>query len=363
MGKLDHNLDAYRLAASALERMRALLRRHLEAVHGEDWESLGIPDDPREFLRQRRERESSVKWNSSSSADLLDYAGFVNLYEVVANDPQLRQGFSRLVPEPAALRLRFLELDTVLNRIGYARPVAESDMELLLGFDERLRQIAGALTGTPQVHAEESVAPGKPPGDGGHRPRAAAQSSPAPPASPVPQPPPVAPAPPPAAAAQPPAQHDEPQRRPGRDRATTAPTAPAPPAHSEPERPSPTAPQQKELEAALRRGDDAVLLTALYLEITSLAERLWSDGASAGSPVWDLVSESSWYRERFSALRLKVVSDFYDLLRAVDERRAAGAGRSQLHDLLKERNFAHLLMDLREFFKPLVGAGKRSPGR
>ena len=118
----------------------------------------------------------------------------------------------------------------------------------------------------------------------------------------------------------------------------------------------------KDLELALKRGDDGVVLGALYQEITSLAEKLWGESAAAGAPVWERVSESPWYRDRFSALRLRVVSDFYDLLRAVQERRAAGSSRSDLHELLKDRNFAQLLMDLREFFRPFVTTTRTGPG-
>ncbi len=166
MTKLDHNLDAYRLAAAALERLRALLRRHLEAAHSPNWERDGIPASPRDFLMQRRDRENAVKWNSSAGVDLLDFAGFVNLYEVLASHPRLLDGFSRLVPDPQALRMRFLELDTVLNRIAYARPVSESDVELLLGFDERLRALVTDLVVDPSAGAaapDEALESPKPP--------------------------------------------------------------------------------------------------------------------------------------------------------------------------------------------------------
>jgi hypothetical protein len=116
----------------------------------------------------------------------------------------------------------------------------------------------------------------------------------------------------------------------------------------------------KDLEAALKRGDDTVVLGALYQEITGLAEKLWGDAASAQAPTWGMVCESSWYRDRFSALRLRVVSDFYDLLRAVSERRANGGTRTELHEFLKDRNFAQILMDLREFFRPLLAQGRPS---
>jgi hypothetical protein len=365
MGKLDHNLDAYRLAASALERLRALIRRHLEAAHGSEWQAAGIPDDPGEFLAQRRNRESSVKWNPSSATDLLDFAGFVNLHEILTTHHRLRDAFSRLVPEPQTLRLRFLELDTVLNRIAYARPVSESDMELLLGFDERLRQLASDLnaeaTGTEQPAREAAPAAVKAEPKPPARPleRAAAQA-----ATPLPPPPPPPPIP---RSAQPAGAHTARHREEvgeasaqpaqplsGSVRAATGKPAVGAAAKAPPEPPV----VSNDLEAALKRGEDAVVLSALYQEITALAEKLWGDSASVQAPTWDLVCESLWFRERFSALRLRVVSDFYDLLRAVNERRANGSTRMELQEFLKDRNFAQILMDLREFFRPLLAQGR-----
>jgi hypothetical protein len=362
MAKLDHNLDAYRLAAAALERLRALLRRHLEATHGAGWEKAGLPAETREILAQRREREAAVKWNSATGLDVLDFAGFVNLYEVLASVPRLRDGFSRLVPEPQALRLRFLELDTVLNRIAYARPVSESDMELLLGFDERLRALA---TDLPIDTVAEAAAPEEP---------SARLSQPAP-AAKVPLEPAAtaqthAPAAPPAAAAT--AAPASPSPSSGRPRASEGrpargqggsqgpPTTGSIPVILSKETQGPAV--VNDLDAALRRGDDSTVLTALYQEITGLAEKIWSDAASARSPIWEAVRESAWYENRFSALRLRVVSDFYDLLRNIQERQAAGNTRTDVHEFLKERNFAQILMDLREFFRPLAASSRQGRG-
>jgi len=366
MGKLEHNLDAYRQAAAALERLRGLIRHHLAAAHGDAWETDGIPDEPRQFLQQRRARENSVKWNPTSATDLLDFAGFVNLHDILNAHPRLQQGFARLAPEQGALKLRFLELDTVLNRIAYARPVSDSDMELLLGFDERLRQLAGEL-------AAAADDPGAPPSPPPRRPEPD-RHAPPPPApapaggtaatAPPPAPPPAAPAPRVAAAARradapgaarrdPPT---EPIERTQRPPSGSIPTASAPQDGAE----EPGTP--KDLELAIRRGDDAAVLSFLYREITGLAEKLWGDSSAAAAPAWEQVCESPWYRDRFSALRLRVVSDFYDLVRTVQDKRAAGATRGDLHELLKDRNFAQLLMDLREFFRPYLNATTR-PGR
>ncbi len=364
MAKLDHNLDAYRLAAAALERLRALLRRHLEAAHGASWEQDGIPHEPREFLAQRREREAAVKWNSATGLDLLEFAGFVNLYEVLSAHPRLRDGFSRLVPDPQALRIRFLELDTVLNRIAYARPVSEADMELLLGFDERLRTLANDL---PVDAAAAAVVAGGPPTPAQPVRAAAAVETPAMPASPpgaaapaqagvAPQTP-AAPTPPPAKARIAETRERAPRGHGGSHGTPSTGSIPVI-LSMEPQASTVT----KDLDGALKRGDDSEILTALYQEITGLAEKIWGDAASARSPVWEAVRESAWYEKRFSALRLRVVSDFYGLLRTVQERVAAGASRTDLHEFLKERNFAQILMDLREFFRPLAGGSRAGRG-
>ncbi len=363
MPKLDHNLDAYRLAAAALGRLRALLRRHLEATHGTGWEKDGLPAETREFLAQRREREAAVKWNPATGLDVLDFAGFVNLYEVLTSLPRLRDGFSRLVPEPQALRMRFLELDTVLNRIAYARPVSESDMELLLGFDERLRALA---TDLPIDTLAETTAPEEPapvarlsqPAPAANEPlKPAATQTPAPAAPPA-APATVAPASPPSSSGKPRASEGRPGR--GHGGSQGPPTTGSIPVilNKEAQGSAPV----KDLDAALRRGDDPAVLTALYQEITGLAEKIWGDAASARSPIWEAVRESAWYENRFSALRLRVVSDFYDLLRNVQERQAAGNTRTDVHEFLKERNFAQILMDLREFFRPLAASSRQGRG-
>jgi hypothetical protein len=281
---------------------------------------------------------------------------------VLSSNPTLREGFSRLVPEPQALRLRFLELDTVLNRIAYARPVSESDMELLLGFDERLRSLASDLpvngpSSGPKVEAPQpSKASRKPSAQRAEPPAAVPAAEPSEPA-----PAPAAPAPAAAKPAQAPPKAREPE--PAKERPAPA---PPPPARTPGSGPMPVVaggessghgvPQG--FEAALRRGDDATILAALYQEITGLAEKIWGDASTARSPVWEAVRESSWYGNRFSTLRLRIVSDFYDLLRIVQEKVAAGSTRTELHELLKERNFAQVLMDLREFFRPIAAAGR-----
>ncbi len=324
MAKLDLNLDAYRLIAECLHRIRQVLRDELQALHGDDWAEAGLPEELRENLSLRRSHEASINWHLSDSADLLDYAGFSNIYDVVASSPDILRRFASLAPDPNVLRIRFLELDTILNRIAFIRPVTDTEMGFLVSFDERLRKVASG------------------PGPGERPARPASES-------PRPAPPPEKPT-----AAEPPVADERPARE-----SKPSPKAAAKSAPSEaPAKPAPAPEKAREapaadgaFEEALAAGKDPVILSSLYREITSLADGLWSHGAPAAPHVWEKVRESEWYKLHFAQFGLKPVSDFYALVEEARDRMLSGMSRSELQELLKERNFAQVLLSLRELFK------------
>ncbi len=310
MAKLDANLDACQLSSDLLLRLRKIVRESLRTTHGSNWEETGIPGELREFLTQRQAREASINWNLSDSVDALDFAGFVNLYDIIAAAPHLLQRFLPLAPDAHMLRIRFLELDTILNRIAYARPISESDLGFLVSFEERLKR----TTSAPGPAVATDAAP---------RPPRAARAEPA---APPPPPPPPAPAPPP-----PPSPAPEP--------AAAVPTA------------APTL-GPNEIEAALKRGDSAVILTAIYQEVTSLADGLWNGSVvSMQTRTWESVRESPWYRNQFVKLGLKPISDFFGLFEAAKEKMQAGTSRNELQEFLKEHSFVQVLLALKELFR------------
>ena len=333
MAKIEINPDAYCLAGESLFRVRQLTRETLRAAHGEDWPQQGIPEELRGYLLSRRAREASINWHLSESADLLDYAGFANIYDIIAANEELLELFASLAPDPDVLRLRFLELDTILNRIAYMRPVADSEMGFLVTFDERIRRIAAPAGGVKPPTSRPAVAKTAPRKEA--RPAAEGVDRQA-----APEPPP-APAPP--------------------GKAETAKTAAAerPPASRSAEAHPPAAEQkpagppsvERNLDEALLAGKDTVVLAALYREITGLADGLWTQAAPAFPIVWEKVRESDWYNERFSRLGLKSVSEFYSLVEEARERLVSGTSRNDLQEFLKERNFAQVLLSLRELFR------------
>jgi len=150
--------EAYRIAADALQRTRAFVRRELEKLHGKAWESKGIPEPVSGFLRGRRERETGIMWRLPEIVDLLDYAGFGNLYDVIAANAPVLQQFAFILPDPSLLRTRFLELDVVLNRVAFARPLSDVELEFLAGFAQRLARLDAG-------EGAAAAAPGKAPDD------------------------------------------------------------------------------------------------------------------------------------------------------------------------------------------------------
>ncbi|HUK12268.1 MAG TPA: hypothetical protein VLW17_03120 [Thermoanaerobaculaceae bacterium] len=361
MGRIDTHLDACRLSSEILQRLRKVIREVLRAEFAEAWERDGIPAELHGHLSQRQAREMSINWNLSDSSDLLDYAGFANLYEIINGSPSLLQRFLPLAPDANVLRIRFLELDTILNRIAYARAVSDADLGFLASFDERFKKGASAAPGgeAASVRPPRSAPPAKPesasaPRGGNPSPAktappattapAAAPPTPAPAAPPTPAPvsevanPAPEPAAPPAAE---PAANDTPSAvaaKPARSATTTPVALPSVDAH--------------ELAEALRRGEPKLVLTALYHEVTALADGLWN-GSPSSSPLssWERVRESNWYHENFVRLGLKPVSDFFGLYETAQDKLRGGSSHGDLQEYLKEHNFVQVLLALKELFR------------
>jgi hypothetical protein len=329
MTKLDTNLDACQMSSEILLRLRKIMRESLRAIHGKEWEATGIPDEIRDFLTQRQAREASINWNLSDAVDILDFAGFLNLYDVMAANPQILQRFLPLAPDASVLRIRFLELDTILTRIAYARPISESELGFLVTFEDRLKKTASAPA--PAIEEVPAAPPAKP---------GKTAAAPTPPLKAVPPPPPPAapasrggaPAPPPKAAPQKPAAAPEPE--------------PVPAAVAA----GPVGPQ--ELDSALKRNDNKVILTALYQEVTALADGLWNGSvASLQARAWEQVRESQWYHDRFGKLGLRPISDFFGLFDAAKQKMGAGTSRNDLQEFLKEHSFVQVLLALKDLFR------------
>ena len=318
MGKLDLNLEGYRALTDSLQRLRHLVRTALEERYGTGWHQVALASPVGEHLQQRQEREVAISWRLPEGSDILDFAGFSDLFELAATDEATLACLSSLAPSPELLRARFLEVDVIHSRIAYGRPISDAELEFVLGFGERLRKVTNERSRlTPAVGEDAGTA--------------AAAAAPPPPEKPA-APRPTQPVKAAAASSRQPAA--PPVARGGDGSPQLSPT---------------------ELSAALEQRDSPRLLAALYREITAIADRLWRSGASGEGWVWAAVRESSWYRENFSTLGMKVVSDFYALVEQCRQNSNLAEDPVAIQGFLKRSNFAQLLMALRDFFKAKLG--------
>lgn len=343
----DLNLDAYRIISANLFRVRNALRLALQELHGPDWEDKVEPEDRRVFLTQRREREINVNWRRSDHPDILDYGNFSDLCEFVSAHPELLKRFGVLARDPELLRLRFLELDTLFNRVAYARPLSEAELELLISFDDRLKRLDEPPASKP------SARPSQPATTAGAHQAAEASSSGSSkataqaeaPAAPHEEEPPPAPEPRPATPADRPQDDVAPVAAPVARGAAAAPRS-----RTADRKPLPSVTMAR-LREALDKGDEQTILTAVYSEVTSLADGLWSDSSPPTPRVWEALRESDWYSEHFVDLGLKPVSDFYDLAGTARQHMLDGTSRRELQEFLKEHRFAQVLLALRDLFR------------
>jgi hypothetical protein len=333
VGKLDANLETYRAMAETMQLLRRLVREVLRQAHGEEWQERGIPPAIHGFLSQRREREASIQWRLAADVDLLDFAGFENLGETILADPDLSELFATVAGGRDLLRGRFIELDTIQARVAYVRPLSDAELEFVVSFNERLRKVdlerrrpPASLGGNDPQHRTAAAAgtalsaPSAGGGGGGSEPTPALD-------------------------------HFVPAR------------SSAPPVGGGEASTGDTKVTRKALAAALAKNETVTVLTALYQEVTGLAEALWVDARVAASPAWDAVRESKWYGVNFSKLGLKVVSDFYDTQRSIADLIASGADSSTVRQTLQERRFGELLLALRELFKRHLVRDPAPPGK
>ena len=92
-------------------------------------------------------------------------------------------------------------------------------------------------------------------------------------------------------------------------------------------------------------------MIAEHTPATEIAEGMWSAEVPPPPNVWERVRVSQWYESNFSKLGLQPLSDFYGIIRQVNERMGEGIARDELQDFLKSSNFAQVLLSLRDMFQ------------
>jgi outer membrane biosynthesis protein TonB len=379
---LEQNIDAYRIVSEILGELRLIVRQRLEQIHGEEWYRKGLPEDVFKRLIAAKEREKSIDWYEGQYQQIMDYAVFADLLEILEYSPEAFPSLTSLAPSTALLNARFLELDVMRAKLGRARPISETELSFLGTFHLRFRKAA--------QEAKEASDDAPPPPE---QPREKEEvTAPEPDVNSDRKFDAVTP-PEPVEEVQRPAATSRPQRAVQTDveTATTTRAATARAKESsdskarksasnveddiptnvlrdesagaeEAEAPSPAKPKgpvdeisktigPKKLEEALATNDHRTVLRELYREVTSIAEGVWSSEVTPAPLVWEQVTSSDWYERNFSRLGLQPLSVFYEVTAKVDKMVRGGAERKELQEFLKETNFAKTLLSLRDMFQ------------
>ena len=401
---LEQNIDAYRIVSEILGDLRRAIREGLEAVYGEAWYRDGLPKEVFDRLVAAKEREKSIDWYEGQYQQIMDYAVFADLVQILEQNTEHFPELMALAPSGALLQARFVELDVMRAKLGRARPISETELSFLGTFHLRFRKAIGDMPVREKVEREEASAeepvvetpspkrrasdrppaqqPVSPPSDSPQEPEPAAEEK-----EPEPAPPPPPPAEKPRQVierfAQPRESLDKGEDLDDRDTAGEAPRTPpkrtvqssstngaAQKEEAPPEEPA-TADRKPELEEtdeeatstthgavgpkkladALENGENRVILRELYREVTTIAEGVWSSEVTPAPLVWEQVTATEWYRDNFSRLGLQALSVFYEVTGNVEQMAREGATKKQLQEFLKESNFAKTLLALRDMFQ------------
>jgi hypothetical protein len=384
MDWLEQNIDAYRIVSEILGQMRRGIREGLEAVYGDTWYRDGLPDEVFQRLVAAKERERSIDWYEGQYQQIMDYAVFGDLIEILEKNAEHFPSLTALAPSSALLQARFLELDVMRAKLARARPISETELSFLGTFHLRFRK-AFAEAPRPAATADSAPQAESP------EPEAAPPAPPKPDPKPRPAAPKTSPVNPPAArpksdaarSVKAPAGGEEatpsapPKRRVqsattpagaagiGDDEDTVAerrtvsdrdrddePIAdsPAPRGHTGDDG-SDSRVGPKKLAAALEANDHRTVLRELYREVTAIAEGVWSSDVTPAPLVWEQVTASDWYENNFSRLGLHPLSVFYEVTANVEKMMRTGGTKKDLQELLKEMNFAKTLLALRDMFQ------------
>ncbi len=343
MDWLEQNLDAYRILAEILNDLRVELRQELEKIYGADWFRPGLPPAVFDRLVSSKEGATAIDWYETEYQEIMDFAVFPDFLEILEHNRKSFGTLMNLVPSPALFQARFLELESLRSKIGRARPISEAELTFLLTFHKRLKK---------QLEIYRSRATDSKPSDSDieevsiETPEAGAETDQAsePPNTKSGKPSVQAPAP---SAEIPPPQ-----------RPATAGTQAEPQVTeqaNETESPHNGADEPTVVTGSLSHiiasGDSTAILRALFKEVTSLAESLWSSDVPPAQTTWNEVRTSRWYEENFSGLGLKPLSDFYDVISNVEEKLGTGLAKHDLQKMLEDANFAHILLALRDMFQ------------
>jgi hypothetical protein len=374
MTDLESNIQAYRTMAEVLVNLRKIIVRGLQRVAGETWYLDGCPPAVYERLVERKETELAIQRLSSEYEDLISFATFADLAEIVEFNEDLARLLRNLAPSTELLCARLIELEALRCKLSQGRDLSVEEITVITNYSTNLvATLAGARRRT--APAREAVAPsaGPPVSEEAEAPSAEevqpddesveelrirdestvavpivaeenAREEPAPGVEEEPGPSLVAKAEEDrrdlaveeeVSAAEAATQEQEPDEE------------PAPPimtAHAEFEAIA------DDIENALADGEARDVLRVLRREVIAVAEAVYRLDDEIVPPGWQRIRTNGWFNERSEEFGLEPLAEFHGLVEEYQVGRAEGLDQDQLRGMLSSRKFSRLLLTLREMF-------------
>ncbi len=337
---------------------------------GELWYREGLPSDVFRRLVVRKENETPLDRFSGDYEELMTYANFRDLADIIVGNDVLKSRLTILEPRDGASLLdRLHELEEMRRSISSSRSASKADETRLKGyFDDFRSAIKGAKAAAPAQSRRRSESGSRANEDPSEEETLDSifgeDEPPAPPPEPSPRPGRLvvkvsssglhkA-----AEKSAPPAKADPPPK-PARNwsSANAAVGSIETPVTQVSSRPGPDdsaaegpVEEAERVERALRDGDNAAILKALHVEVTEIADGMLRRDPKHGHLVWEVVGRRGWFEERREEFHLDPLERFYGLADSFLEAFASGAKSSELKKILSDVGFSKLLLELREMF-------------
>ncbi len=344
---------------------RRIVHRGLVNYSGELWYREGLPSDVFRRLVVRKENETPLDRFSGDYEELMTYANFRDLADIIVGNEALKERLTILEPRGGTSLLdRLHELEEIKRNMSSSRSASNEDAANLQKFFDEFRaaikrgkRTAGShsarqtsppeneVESTPEEETIDSIfdeekapapsaknRPGrlvvKVSADGLRKAASDAESRPSPEPEEEPSP----------AIANDMGSMETPVTdvsvNPGpRDTDTKGPVEAA-----------------EGLEASLREEDDAAILKALHIEVTEIADGMLRRDPKHGHMVWEQANERGWFEARREEYELDPLEEFYGLAQTFLDTFASGAKSSELKAILAEVGFSKMLLKLREMF-------------
>jgi len=376
-------IDANRILTDLLVNFRRIVHRGLVNYSGELWYREGLPSDVFRRLVVRKENETPLDRFSGDYEELMTYANFRDLADIIVGNQALKDRLTILEPRDGASLLdRLHELEEMRRNLTSNGQVEKGDANKLSRyFDEfrnaikRGKKQAPTPDETPKAapatlpepdHEEETLdsifkpedAPSPPPknrpgrlvvkvSSGGLR-KAAENEKPEPepepetPSEAIEEPESETPSEPSLAdgvgAVETPVTQVSLRNRPGDDDAQGP------------------VEEAEELERAIRDEDHGAILKALHIEVTEIADGMLRRDPKQGHVAWEHVGRRGWFEAHREEFELDPLVEFYGLAHSFLDAFSSGAKSSELKRMLADAGFSKMLLEMREMF--LAGRAK-----